>query len=292
MPRLAFLTLDDRSMYVIDDDLAIAELARRGHVVEEVPWRRAGVDWRAYDGVVIRTPWDYQSDPDAFLATIEAIAAHGVPVANPVAIVRWNLRKTYLREFEAQGVAIVPTRWGTGLDRDAIRALGDAFGGEFIVKPVVSANADDTFRLPQRPDDATIATLARTFADRDWMAQPFVASVLDEGEYSLFVFGGRYSHAIRKVPATGDFRVQEEHGGIITPHTPDAAQHAAAERVLATVPAPLLQARVDLVRLADDRWALMELEIIEPSLYFRTHPDAAPNFADAVDRWLGAAPTG
>ena len=286
MPRLAFLTLDDRSMYVIDDDLAIAELARRGWHVDEVPWRRAGVAWRAYDGVVIRTPWDYQKDPDAFLATVDAIAACGVPVANSPAIVRWNLRKTYLRELEAAGVPIVPTRWGTGLDRAAVLALGAAFGGEFIVKPVVSANADDTFRLPRVPDDATCATLARTFADRDWMAQPFVASVLSEGEYSLFHFGGRYSHAIRKVPARGDFRVQEEHGGLITPHVPDAAQHAATARILATVPEPLLQARVDLVRLADDTWALMELEIIEPSLYFRTDAQAASAFADAVARWL------
>lgn len=288
MPRVAFLTLDDRSAYVIDDDLAIAELTRRGWGVEEVPWRRRGVDWRAYDGVVIRTPWDYQKDPAAFLEAIAAIAATGVPIANPVDVVRWNLRKTYLRDLEKRGVPIVPTRWGRGLDAAALPALADALGGgEFIVKPVVSANADDTFRLAPRPDDATVAALVRTFADRDWMAQPFVRAVLDEGEFSVFHFGGRYSHAIRKTPAPGDFRVQEEHGGIITAVVPEPALLRAAERVLATLDDTLLQARVDLVRMPDGDFALMELEIIEPSLYFRMHPRAPGNFADALAGWLG-----
>ena len=286
MPRVAFLTLEDRSAYVIDDDLAIAELRARGWRVEEVPWRRRDVRWHDWDGVVIRTPWDYQKDPVAFLDTLAAIAATGVPVANPVDVVRWNLRKTYLRDLERRGVPIVPTRWGTGLDARAVAALGEAFGGEFIVKPVVSANADDTFRLPRVPDAATVATLVRTFADRDWLAQPFVPAVLTEGEFSVFHFGGRYSHAILKTPAAGDFRVQEEHGGIITAVVPEPALLRAAERVLATLDDTLLQARTDLVRMPDGEFALMELELIEPSLYFRMHPRAPANFADALAGWL------
>jgi glutathione synthase/RimK-type ligase-like ATP-grasp enzyme len=271
---------------VIDDDLAIAELARRDWAVDEIPWRRRAVPWRDYTGVVIRTPWDYQKDPVAFLEALDAIAAAGVPLANPVDVVRWNLRKSYLRDLAQRGVPIVPTRWGTGLDRAAVAELAGAYDGEFIVKPVVSANADDTFRLAARLDDATVATLLATFTDRAWMAQPFVDSVIDEGEWSLFWFGGRFSHAIRKVPARGDFRVQEEHGGIITAITPEPALLRAAEQVMATLDDTLLQARVDLVRLADGSFALMELEIIEPSLYFRMHPRAPHNFADAIERWL------
>ncbi len=107
---------------------------------------------------------------------------------------------------------------------------------------------------------------------------------LDEGEYSVFYFDGSYSHAIVKRPKTGDFRVQEEHGGLIAGIEPDAALRHAADRVMAALDEAPLQARVDLVHLDDGSLALMELEAIEPSLYFRTHPQAAEHFADALAR--------
>jgi glutathione synthase/RimK-type ligase-like ATP-grasp enzyme len=287
MPSIAFLTLDDRGDYVIDDELAVAELRARGHAVEEVPWRRRGVDWRAFDLVVIRTTWDYQHDLDGFLEALAAIEATGTALANPAALVRWNARKTYLRDLAARGVTIVPTRWGVGLAAGELGALCEAYGdGGCVIKPTVSANAHDTFRLARRPDDALIASVTARFAGREWMAQPFVRAVLDDGEYSVFYFDGGYSHAIVKRPKSGDFRVQEEHGGRIEGITPDDAVRAAADRVMAALDEAPLQARVDLVRLDDGALALMELEAIEPSLYFRTHPRAAANFADAVERRL------
>lgn len=284
-PSVAFLTLDDRSAYVIDDELAIAELRARRWRVEEIPWRRRGVDWRAFDLVLIRTTWDYQHDLGAFLDALSAIESAGVPLANPSALVRWNARKTYLRDLAARGVPVVPTRWGHGLSADGLVALCRTLG-ECVLKPTVSANAHDTFRLPREVDPSLAVELASRFTDREWMAQPFVASVLDEGEYSVFYFDGAYSHAIVKRPKTGDFRVQEEHGGLIASIEPDAALRLAADRVMASLDEVPLQARVDLVRLNDGSLALMELEAIEPSLYFRTHPRAAEHFADALARYL------
>jgi len=148
------------------------------------------------------------------------------------------------------------------------------------VKPVVSANADDTFVVDAGGQE--VPELAATFADRAWMLQPFVDSVLAEGEHSLFYFAGRYSHAVVKRPKAGDFRVQEEHGGHIAAEEPAGDLRAAADAVLAALDDTLLQARVDLVRLADGTPALMELELIEPSLYFRMDPGAAGRFADAL----------
>jgi glutathione synthase/RimK-type ligase-like ATP-grasp enzyme len=286
MQRIAFLTLEDRAGYVIDDALAIDVLARRGCAVDEVPWQRSDVAWRDYDAVVVRTTWDYQRDLPAFLAAMARIAATGVPLANDLATLRWNSDKSYLRDLARRGVTIVPTRWGEGTSRAELRALCEGHGPRgAVIKPTVSANADDTFRLrPGDPDDALDA-IARTFTARAWMAQAFVASVLDPGEFSVFYFAGERSHAIVKRPRPGDFRVQEEHGGIITPITPDAALVRAADDVMQRLAAVPLQARVDLVRLDDGSFALMELEAVEPSLYFRTHPAAADNFADALARW-------
>lgn len=286
-PSVAFLTLDDRSAYVIDDELAIAELRARAWRVEEIPWRRRDVDWGAFDLVVIRTTWDYQHDLDAFLDALSAIESAGVPLANPSALVRWNARKTYLRDLAARGVRVVPTRWGVGLSAEGLRSLCDALGdGGCVLKPTVSANAHDTWRLPRDLDLSVAAELASRFTDREWMVQPFVASVLDEGEYSVFYFDGSYSHAIVKRPKSGDFRVQEEHGGLIAGIDPDPSLRLAADRVMAALDEAPLQARVDLVRLDDGSLALMELEAIEPSLYFRTHPRAAERFADALARYL------
>lgn len=290
VPRFAFLTLEDRTDFVIDDAVGIAEFTRRGIPVEEVPWRRPNVDWRAYDAVIIRTPWDYQKDVDAFLALLDQIESLGVPLANPAKLVRWNARKTYLRELAERGVDIVPTRWGRGITPAELRALPGQFNvGECVIKPIVSANADDTYRIVPTLAEADAVRIAACFPNREWMAQPFVESVVKEGEDSLFYFSGVYSHAVNKRPKSGDFRVQEEHGGIITPLTPSVDLRAAADHVMAALGEAPLQARVDLVRLADGTPALMELEAIEPSLYFAQHPDAPKHFADAVLDWLRRA---
>jgi glutathione synthase/RimK-type ligase-like ATP-grasp enzyme len=282
MARVALLTLEDRTGYVIDDAIAIAELRGRGHEVDEVPWSAPGIEWSRYALVVIRTPWDYTQRPDAFLDVLARIEALGVPLENPRSIVAWNLHKRYLRELEERGAPIVPTTWGRG--SDALLELRARSSDTFVVKPVIGANARDTFVI--EPADPAMQRVAALYEEREWMVQPFVRSVVEEGEHSLIYFYGVLSHAIVKAPKAGDFRVQEEHGGIIRPIDPAPDLAAAAERVLACFPEPLLQARIDLVRLDDGTPALMEVEVIEPSLYFRMHPSAPRNFADAVEARL------
>lgn len=299
----------DRGDYVIDDDVVIVELARRGIVADEVPWtvEPAG-GWRAYDAVIVRTTWDYTSDVDRFVGVLEAItgsesgAGAQVPLANPLEVIGWNVHKSYLRELEAEGVAVVPTLWGCGLSGPELAVL---CAREGVLKPVVGAGAGDTFRVGPwltEPERATIVSrfpkASGEVRGREWMAQPFVGSVQSEGEYSLFWFGSGFSHAIVKRPRAGDFRVQEEHGGEIIPvaATPELLRMgkgvlAALGRVhqarsWRSAPGDLLQARVDLVRLDDGTLALMELELVEPSLYFRTDAGAAARFADAVEAWL------
>ena len=127
--------------------------------------------------------------------------------------------------------------------------------------------------------------LARTFRSRPFLVQPFRGHVLSEGEYSLFYFGGHYSHTILKTPREGDYRVQEEHGGIITAVPEDGPWRAVADAVIAAIGRTLLYARVDLVRNPDDGFELMELELIEPALYLRMDPDAPDRFAEAVASW-------
>ncbi len=289
MRRVAFLSLDDPTGFVIDDALAVAPLARLGVAVETVSWR-ADADWGAFEAVVIRSPWDYIDHPDAFLAVLAAIDASGAALLNGLATVRWNLRKTYLRDLEAAGVPVIPTVWRDRLAPGGTAGLFDAVGAdEIVVKPVVGANASGAFRLARAAPRA--AEIEAHYADRALMAQPFVPSVVDEGEFSVFAFNGAISHTILKTPKPRDFRVQEEHGGLITAVAPAPALLAAAQRAFDAVDAAtgerLLYARADLVRAPGGGFWTMEVELVEPALYFRMDDGAAGRFAEALADRLG-----
>lgn len=288
--RCAFLTMADTSGWQIDAHLAIPDLEALGWQVESLPWREPGINWSRYDAVYVGTPWDYPEDPERLLAVLAEAESAGAVVANAPALVRWNLQKTYLRDLEARGVAIVPTAWFERLDDATLEDIAERARREpLVLKPVVSTNATDTYPLSGDIGPELRNRLRRVFARRACMLQPFVEAIREEGEYSLFWIGDGFSHAIRKVPAQGDFRVQEEHGARIDPAVPGPELRAAAEGALGRVsPAPLY-ARADFVRGADGRWLLMELELIEPSLYLRMDEAAPRRFAEAFDTWVRRA---
>lgn len=204
---------------------------------------------------------------------------------NPISLLKWNIEKHYLKDLQSKGVPIVETVWGSEFNNNVIEEAVTQFGCDTVViKPTLSANADDTFKLSAadwREGNVNQKVLYDTFRQRDFMIQPFLSSVVDEGEYSLFYFGGDFSHAIKKVPQKGDFRVQEEHGGSLHSIAVDSEQLAIAEKALAAMPCDALYARVDLVRQGNN-WAIMELELIEPSLYFNLDPQSPLRFVEAL----------
>lgn len=283
----AFLTLEDRTGFVIDDELAVPPLEALGWTVEEIPWDRPGVPWDDFDVVVLRSAWDYQKDPAKFLAVLGEINRSRARLLNSLALVRWNLEKTYLRGLEAAGVAIVPTRWRDRLEPGDLEGLFQEMvregTEEIVLKPVVSANADGAFRLDHRTVRTRAAEVEAYYAQLPLMAQPFAREVLTHGEASLFFFDGRYSHAVRKVPKPRDFRSQEEHGSEVTPLQASEPLRRAGEHAVSLLPELPLYARADFVPANDGSgpW-LMELEVIEPALYFRMDPASSERFARAM----------
>lgn len=280
MKRICFLSTDNLDGYTFDDDLAIEPLRELGWHVDTISWHDRSVDWNDFAAVIIRTTWDYQHHTEEFLDVLKKIDRSSAVLENLLDIVKWNLSKTYLREMKVRGCSIVPTIWDPVYTAESFDKWQAHFNSqELIVKPTVSATAQHTHRLtvfdPQ---------LAETFATREFMVQPFMPAIVTEGEYSLFYFGGKFSHAINKAPKAEDFRVQEEHGGIITAVQPDAGMLAAADKAVRSIGRELLYARVDLVRDANGQFVLMELELIEPALYFRMNADAAGLFASEFDR--------
>lgn len=282
--RCAFLSMDGLGDFVSDDELLLDPLARRGWEVEMVPWRRTGVAWDRFEAVVIRTTWDYWEDPEGFLRVLGEIDRSRALLLNPLEPVRWNVEKTYLRDLEARGVGIVPTVWGRDLSPDGIARIRDELGSEdVIVKPVIGANAAGLHRLGPASGGEAEARAVRDLGDRAYLAQPFLPAVEEEGEFSLFYFGGDHSHTILKTPRPTDFRVQEEHGGRIRSVRAGSALRKAGRRAMDALDGVPLYARVDLVRGGPGRFALMELELVEPALYFRTDDEAPDRFAAALD---------
>lgn len=271
--------MDDMGHYVADDDLAIAPLEELGWDVSTISWRDVSVDWNEFEIVVIRTPWDYQRSPAEFLKVLKRIDSSSARLENPLDVVKWNLDKRYLRDLESRGLPIVPTIWDGIYDQRVFyRWMADLGCDELIIKPTVSATAEHTYRLSEFDP-----LLTEIFAARSFMVQPFLKNIVAEGEYSLFYFNGEYSHTILKSPKVEDFRVQEEHGGMITAVEPTEELSNAGRKAFETISPSPLYARVDLVRDHDDAFVLIELELIEPALYLRMDPEAPKRFAKAID---------
>lgn len=234
--------------------------------IDPVAWTDARPDRPAW----AQLAWGYHLQPARWDALLAAWPAD-MPLFNPPALLRWNSDKRYLDDLAAAGICVVPTRFvGMAVEAE-LAAAREAFGtDELVVKPRISASAAGTSRV--RPGDPAPGL-------EDAMIQPFIASVQDQGETSIFFFGGERGHAVRKVAAAGDFRVQREYGGAFTPAEPDADQLAVARAALAAAPDLPLYGRVDLVRDAAGQPRLMELELVEPDLYLDLAPDAGAGFA-------------
>jgi len=287
MKHCAFLTLCERGDFVIDDEHAIEPLAELGWKVSTVSWRQEEIPWKAFDAVVIRSTWDYWNDVPAFLRALKEIDRQ-TRLANPLKIVRWNLHKTYLADLEKRGVGIVPTLWPERVQPGSFAACSEQLQSDaLVIKPVVGANGDRAFRVSAADEPGRLQEISRCFADRRALVQRFMPHILDEGEYSLFYFNGEFSHAILKVPAASEFRSQEERGAEVHSVIPEKRllhRGRLALGAIATVP---LYARIDFVRDETGDFVIMELELIEPSMYLRTDPGAPMRFARAIDGWFG-----
>lgn len=283
MKKCAFLTLDERGDYVIDDDHAIAPLEQLGWQVSTLSWRQREVPWSEFDVVVVRSTWDYWDDIPAFFETLRQIDST-TRLANPLDIIHWNLEKTYMLDLEGKGIGIVPTTWSDSVHPGSFPGFFAALGtGELVIKPVVGANGVDAYRVSAGDDLQRMEWICDRFRKKRGLVQTFMPSILTEGEYSLFYFNGAFSHAILKIPRGPEFRSQEEHGSEIRPVTPEDKLLLRGEEVLQTLSAVPLYARVDFVRDDSRDFAVMELELIEPSMYLRTDPGAPGRFAQAID---------
>ena len=284
--RLALATCSNLPDWEVDDVPFHQAIVNAGIELERPVWDDPKVDWTSFDAVLIRTTWDYQEKQEAFNAWARRISSE-TRLVNPVDVVVWNTAKTYLRDLEAVGAPLTPTCWlDQGVAVNIGQLMGDMGWEKGFLKPVVGATARETLPFDRSEEGIAKAQahLDRLLPNESMMLQPFLESVLKEGEYSAIFFGGEFSHGVQKIPVPGDYRVQDDFGASDKPHTFDAKDFESVKRIEAALlrlveerfgGVALTYARVDLIRDAQGDLRLNELELVEPSLFFR-HDAASP----------------
>lgn len=256
-------------------DVEAAVLRKIGLDVEPVAWTQLG----GADGFALIMPlvaWGYDRDYRRWLALLGRAEAEHWPMLNPPALLRWNGDKAYLRQLADQGIPTVTTAEVTALDERSLRAAAAKLGAvDLVIKPPISGGARATYRLTL--DDP----IPDEVAGQRMMVQAFQPTIA-AGEWSLMLFGGKFSHAVIKTPVEGEFRVQPHLGGIDRPADPPKGAIELAQAALAAAPAEALYARVDMIANATGALRIMELELIEPALFLHHAPDQGAAFASAV----------
>jgi hypothetical protein len=299
--RIAIATCATYEDLKADDRLLQEALAARGVEAPTLVWDRDGVDWRGFDACLVRSTWDYHDRHEQFLAWTRNVGA-AIPLWNPPDLIAWNIDKTYLRELGESGVPVVPTVWlRRGEEADLAEVLAERGWVEAVVKPAVDLGAKNLTRVrvdgtddrklgEGRAGEAGVgsdlresqAALEQILSRHDAMVQPFLPSIEAQGELSLIYIAGKFTHAVRKRPAPGDFRVQGIWGGSVTSEHPGETELQLGRSVLGQLPDAPLYARVDLVEDLTGHPSLIELELIEPNLYLQQNPATADALAEAV----------
>lgn len=289
--KVAVVTYEARGSYaaetVPDEDLILSEILNELNVSYEFEiWSDTSVNWKTYELILIKSPWDYFDRYAEFLLWCDKISQLSIPVWNPIEVIKWNSDKSYLKKIQEKGFPIVPTRF---LEKGSKLDLSKAFEGfdtdQLIFKPSVSGGAKNTIKISKGDWKNTEPTLTALLAEEDYLLQPFVKEVAEVGEYSYLYFDGKFSHAILKKAKKGDFRVQHFFGGSIGKVNPDPEQLEYFGKLLEAFAKDCLYARIDGVW-KEGEFYLMELELIEPYLFLFLSDAARENYKTALKKRL------
>lgn len=278
---MIFVTYSDEPEIATDDLPLARELERRGIVVSACPWDLPQKSSGAARHVLIRSAWNYDSAPEAFLQWLVDLEGGGARVINSSTIVRWNIHKDYLFEAANRGAALPRTRKFVPAGANP-KALAAEFTGyeRVVLKPCVSLSAHHTHLV--RTEDIALTIPGLPHPEREYLVQEYMPEI-EAGELSFVFFDARFSHCVRKTPKPGDFRVQGDFGALRTLYVPTPAQIQEASKLLNLAPERPVYARVDVV-MRGATMVLMEIELIDPMLFLTWEPQAAARLADVLLR--------
>lgn len=282
-----YLLEDTSNAYVTnvltEDRLLKEAFERKRWKVTRRAWDDENFNWRSTKYAIFRTTWDYFDRFEEFRAWLDNANDQTILINSPETIY-WNLDKKYLFELESKGIKIPDGKYiergcGTSLNK----LLNDYNWTNIILKPAVSGAARHTYYFNKTECDKYSGIYEQLIRKESMILQEFQEDVIRNGELSLIMFGGKFSHAVQKKAKNGDFRVQDDFGGTVALHLAQADEIAFAESVLKKCRTMPLYARIDIMRSNSNELCLGELELIEPELWFRLAPAAADHLATAIE---------
>jgi glutathione synthase/RimK-type ligase-like ATP-grasp enzyme len=273
-----------------EDKLLQRGFEAQGFEAVPVEWNRPDIDWNEFDIALIRSTWDYLDEQGLFLQVLSQIEASTCKLFNPLEAVRWNIDKHYLFDLERWGVPIIPTYLASNVETHVLHHIfAEKEWQTAIIKPMVGLAASYTHKVTLDQLEGTLRTLKVNHPEQEFMMQPFIESIVNEGEWSFIYFNQKLSHVLLKKPAPNDYRVQGIYGGTIQradPHPDDLVQ---TQAVLNKLPFDILQARLDFVRV-DGTLSVIEVELIEPIFSFNLVPQGIERLVNATRIKFGMPP--
>jgi glutathione synthase/RimK-type ligase-like ATP-grasp enzyme len=284
-PRYKFI-LEKCPDFIDEFEVLKTEFARFGVKLIIADWQDQSIDWKSFDKVIPKACWDYSNFPKQFLSYLRHCDAAKVEFQNPIETLLWNMRKTYLSDLYSRGFNVGELKIIPENSKLCISEIQSELNPDkmLVIKPSVSGGAKNTIRCPAKELGTHEALLKLILSEADLIIQPYFSEIATEGEYSFFFFGNEFSHAILKKPAQGDFRAHQLFGGENLNYEPSLTEIKEAFKFTEGAPTPLAYARVDVFR-SKGRFMLIELELIEPYLYFERAPkESLARFCEAVLR--------
>ena len=277
------LQLDDYALNVLsEDDLVRKALESKGLKVTRLSWDDPDFDWSDTKSVLFRSTWDYFDRFEEFSTWLDRVS-RVTRLINSEKLIRWNMDKHYFLEIAEKGTQIIPTRYIEKDERIKLTDLIEETGwNKAILKPCISGGARHTYRLNPANAGAHQKQFEKLIKEEAFMLQPFIDSIVEQGELSVMVINGKFTHSVLKKAKPGDFSVQDDWGGTLHAYKPAADEIHFAENAVKNCPEKPAYARVDIAKGENGEPLLVELELIEPELWFRRNPEAAKELAEAV----------
>ncbi|MDR9415998.1 MAG: hypothetical protein RI564_06930 [Gracilimonas sp.] len=272
---------------LFEDHIVQKALEESGLQVQRKDWADPEFDWSTTRSVIFRSTWDYFDRFEEFKSWLNFVAQK-THLINSHELVKWNIDKHYLADLVRNNIAVVPTRFielGSNL---SLQYLHEITGWtDTVIKPTVGGAGRHTYRIDTHNLNIIAQKLESVMQEESFMLQPFQHSIIDSGERSLVFFGLNYSHSVLKKAREGDFRVQDDFGGSVLPYEPGKEEIQFARSAIQACPEIPLYSRVDIITANNGKYAISELELIEPELWFRIKPEAAQMLANEIVKKLG-----
>ncbi len=271
----------------LEQQILLTALENEGLKVDRVGWD-SDFDWSSTRMALIRETWDYYIRIDEFTKWLHQVKDQ-TQLANPFKTLTWNLDKFYLRDLQQKGINIPETLFIEKGDKSTLNDLQKITGwNEMIIKPAVAGAARDTFRISLETIDEHEEIFQKLVKKEKMLFQRFQSDIIENGERTLVLIDGEYTHSVLKRAKAGDFRVQDDHGGTVHQYTPTMEEIAFAQHSLSKVSPVPFYGRVDIVTDVNGQLALQELELIEPELWFRECEIAAQKLALRLKSYLNS----